>query len=235
MGKKVYGVKVADNVEDSATKFMHAQSTITGLSFCTGLCSLMFSLIILHQLKNAYTSAADGEFKGDNVSKLELLMKKSWIESLIGLVLICCIGSALFALAREIVSSKSTLGLRFCCVFEGMCSCCGAVEGLAYCLVFGYMIGIAANMGDPVAFCEGLSKYNLTQATSAPVNITAPQGLRCENWISHLKPAFNTAAVWIFILGLCSCKIAAACFAGAKYANETEDKFYDEESKGLQE
>jgi len=232
MGKNPYGHKLSKHVEEDGTKFMHAQATICGLWFCTGVCSLMFSLIVLSQLKGSSEALRTNneEFHGGNVVKITTLMKNSVWHALGGSVVICCIGGVMGALAHNFVDKRNMLGLRLCCVFEGMASCSNFLNGVGYCLLFMWMLGIASSMGNAVTFCEHLSKINITNGSAiTALNISAPEGYDCVQWVGHLKPAFHTATIWVCILTICSCKVAAACLGGAKYAKATHDDFEDEE------
>lgn len=232
MGKKnAYGHDLSKRAEKDGKRFMDAQSSICANWFCTGLCSLIFSLIILTQLKKTYTKVAgeDSEYHGANVGKIEDIMKRSMWNTLFYLVFVCCLGSAMGALAHNFVKDKNMLGLRLCCVFENMAGVSSVCNGLAYCALFIVMAGLAGSMGSSVELCAHLSKINNTTGVATPVNVTLPEGLDCEAWVAHLKPAFTTMSIWLAILTFCTCKLAAFCFAGAKYAIATHDDFEDEE------
>jgi len=239
---KVYGVDVSKRAEKSANSFMHAQSGICGLSMLSALCSLGFTLIILHQIKKvvaAATTTADipKEFAG-----WEAIMDKAWISALGQLAGACFVGSILVALGRKFVEDGQRGGMKLCCFLEGCCGCLGVMEVCALCGYLIFVMWAYSAMSNPATVCAGLSSIStLATTTAAPVarrltdtsaDATTTALASCEKWITALKPAMLTSVFFFLCMCLLSTTVTAFCLSGAKFANETAETFEDEEYGG---
>jgi hypothetical protein len=230
---KVYGVDVSKRAEKSANGFMHAQSGICGLSVISGLCSLVFSLIILHQLKKAIETHTDTSTLPSKFTGWEEVMQKVWIQALGQLLCGCCLGAILVAIGRNFIDTANSFGMKICCGFEGCCGCLTLIESM---FLVGYLIFLIycwSQMSDPAALCKTFSSAIASaqeQATAATTGAT-PQSefASCEDWIKVLKPIMFTSVCFFCCMSILVCKMMAACFAGAKFANETAEIFEDEE------
>merc|ERR1719263_389046 len=112
----------------------------------SGLCSLVFSLIILHQIKKAIDTHAEQSALPANFAGWETLMQKTWISAIFQILVGCCLGSVLVAIGRHFVDTANGTGMKVCCVFEGLCGCLGCLESTALCVYFFVLIAMYSTM-----------------------------------------------------------------------------------------
>jgi len=237
----VYGVPMSKTVAPAASKFMHAQSSICSILTCQNLIGTIFSLVILKEFQQTqqyipYLNPTNGTATNGTATPFSTMSVVSqyagsyWISAVFSLVCACCIGSAIVIIARFLLSSRSHGGLKFCCIFEGICAGYVGCQSVCAC---GYLIIMAmfvASISSGTAYC---STVYYQQSTTPATGALSSDYLYCLDAIAGLHKigiifSFNLA--FVVCMGCC---YASACGTGSKFATETSDLMEDEEAGSM--
>lgn len=245
MGKNVYGIPMQGMSAVFAERFLHAQSALCSLTCCSGIISMIFTFVLIYQIGEAKTSiigttsvdvklAADLPPQDAFIKNIEDQMAYTKWTSPIGLLFSLCFMSVWIVVARHFVQERNVMGLKFCCIFEGLCSCLACCEGLGWCIYFICICTALATISDPASVCKDTSSISwLGYTTPLPsTTATAPAVDDCVKLLTGLQTPFQTCAIWVFFMAIFACCAASICGTGAKFAKDTEEVFEDEEFGG---
>lgn len=223
---------------------MHAQSSICSLLTCQNLIGSILSILILKeyqgiQQKLIYINPNNATQATDtSIVTIETYSSFYWISSIVSLVMACCIGAAVVAIARSMLSSRSQGGLKFFCVFEGICAGwvgCQTLGALGY---LGLVATFVAVSNDPAGYCAKTYGYYgyfdpYVPAVVGATTTAHPDRAEFAYCIDALAGLHKIAV--LFTVNLCfivciGCCYACACGTGSKFAGETGDLMDDEEA-----
>jgi len=245
----VYGVEMSKRAWVPAHKFMHAQTSICFGMVVNAIVSLIFTILIMNQLKTAMEtmSGVDQKSMPAAYATMEQQMEHYQWMGYISIVVAACVGGFIVAVARFIISERSDCGLCSCCILEGCCSCGAALQALVligYFVVFIQLLNsdIHKQLCDPNTHSQIAGWLQTTPSPStAAAGSTGSTGVsgtqsdtvvQCEEWVRAMKTPFETCAIYLGVFSLMTCLQFCCCGAGSYFAHETRDAFEDEEYGG---
>jgi len=239
---------LSPEASEKANNFMHSQSTWCGNAVCISIVYLVFSVLVMGDMKKIAVEWNDlpADYKGTAkqlASAAAGLSSGVWVQGILGVLSTCCIGGCVVGAARKMVENRN---LKMCCCIEYTCSCVYCLNGLSLCGAFGTFITIYGALGEPTHLCRtAANAVNLTAAVApfAPASTTVgpagsnsfaqkPELAACANAIDVFKNIVFYMSIFFFILGCCICGQSSTCAAGANFANETQEVFDREEGGG---
>jgi hypothetical protein len=252
----VYGAKVPKNVAGPGKKFMDMQVTWCGCNFVAQGLTFFISYLIYSKFEEVVALLPSLPAKDRKVMGKfqEARFDHLWQGNLASLICAVFIGIVFLWLARKLMADGN---VKCCCIFEGFMGTLNCVGGCAAIVALIVWAGIVAVIPDAKAMCAVLKPGNtnplpgytnsvlgflsITTTTVAPTSTTTTAVgatttplislAACESGADIVHSILKILTLYIGLSACFSCIFGGICCAGAKYANETQDAYDDQEEE----